>query len=75
MGACLSGTVTSRRSRETLAHGYKRPSAPLGDEVGVISIALGLFASTLLICSTESAVDMDWKGMRTAIATRAAPSP
>ena len=66
--ACPSGTVKSRRDRQTLAHGYERPSASLGDESGVISIALGLFASPLLIVSTESVVVMGWKGMRTSTA-------
>ena len=48
--------MTSRRSRETIAHGYKRPSASLGNEVGGLSTALGLFASPPLILSTESVV-------------------
>ena len=50
-----------------------RHGSPLGDEVGGLSIALGLFASLQLILSTESVVVVEWKGMSTAIATRAAP--
>ena len=64
--------MTSRRGRETHRHDYTRRPGPLGDEVGGLSIALGLFASPLLILSTESVVVMEWKGMSTAIATRAA---
>ena len=70
--ACPSGTVKSRRSRETLAHGYTRPPGPLGDELGGLSTALRLFASLPLILSTESVVVVEWKVMSTAIATRAA---
>ena len=44
----------------------------MGSEVGGLSTALGLFASPLSIVSTESVVVMEWKGMRTSIATRAA---
>ena len=73
VAACPSGTaVTPRRDHQTLAHGYKRPPAPLGDESGGMSTALGLFASPLLILLTESVVVMEWKGMSTCIATQAA---
>ena len=72
VAACPSGTVTSRRGRKTHRHDYTRRPGPLGDEVGGLSIALGLFASPLLILSTEAVVVMEWKGMSTAIATRAA---
>ena len=44
----------------------------MGDEVGGLSTSLGLFASPLLILSTESAVVMEWKGMSTVIAMWAA---
>ena len=44
----------------------------MGNELGGMSTALGLFASPLLILLTESVVVMEWKGMRTWIATRAA---
>jgi len=37
-----------------------------------LSTSLGLFASPPLILSTESVVVMEWKGMSTSIATRAA---
>ena len=73
LAACPSGTVTPRRGRETLAHGYTRPPGPLGDEVGRVSTALRLFASPLLILSTEAVVAVAWKVMSTAIATRAGP--
>ena len=42
------------------------------DELGGLSTALGLFASPLLILSTESVVVMEWNGMSTSIATREA---
>ena len=45
----------------------------MGDEVGGLSTSLGLFAGPPLILSTESVVVMKWKGMSTAIATRARP--
>ena len=45
----------------------------MGDELGGLSISLGLFASPPLIRLTESVVVMEWKGMSTAIATRVAP--
>ena len=64
VAACPSGTVTPRRDHQTLAHGYKRPSASLGDQVGGLSTALALFASPPLILSTESVVVMECKGMR-----------
>jgi len=44
----------------------------LSDELGGLSTSLGLSASPLLILSTESVVVVKWKGMSTAIATRAA---
>ena len=44
----------------------------MGDEVGGLSTSLRLFASPPLILSTESVVVMEWKGMGTSIATRAA---
>ena len=47
----------------------------MGSEVGGLSTALGLFASPLSIVSTESVVVMEWKGMSTSIATRAALPP
>ena len=59
LAAWPSGTVTPRRGRETLAHDYTRPPGPLGDEVGGLSTALRLFASLLLIVSTESVVVVD----------------
>jgi len=61
-------TVTSRRGRETHRHDYRRQPASLGDEVGGLSISLGLFASPPLILSTESVVVMEWKGMSTSTA-------
>jgi len=70
--ACPSGPVTSRRGHETHRHNYTRPPASLGDELGGLSTALGLFASPILILSTESVVVMERKGMSTAIATCAA---
>ena len=60
------------RGRETHRHDYTRPPAALGDELGGFSTSLGLFASPPLILSTESVVVMKWKGVSTAIATRAA---
>ena len=57
------GTVTSRRGHETHLHDYTRPPASLGDEVGGLITSLGLFASPLLILSTESVVVMEWKGI------------
>ena len=62
----------AKRGRETHRHDYTRPPASLGDEVGGLSTSLGLFASPPLILPTESVVVMKWKGMSTAIATRAA---
>ena len=56
-------TVTSRRGRETHRHDYSRLPAALSDELGGLSTSLGLFASPLLILSTESVVVMEWKGM------------
>jgi len=44
----------------------------MGDGLGGLSTSLGLFASPPLILSTESVVVVKWKGMSTAIATRAA---
>ena len=44
----------------------------MGDEVSGLSTSLRLFTSPLLILPTESVVVMEWKGMSTAIATRAA---
>ena len=44
VAACPSGTVTSRRGRETHRHDYTRLPASLGDEVVGMSISLGLFA-------------------------------
>ena len=44
----------------------------MGDEMGGLSTSLRLFASPPLILSTESVVVMEWKGISTAIATRAA---
>ena len=44
----------------------------MGDGLGGLSTSLGLFASPPLILSTESVVVMEWKGMSTSIATRAA---
>ena len=35
----------------------------MSDELGGLSTSLGLFASPLLILSTESVVVMEWKGM------------
>jgi len=70
--ACTSGTVTSRRGRETHRHDYTRQPASLGDGLGGLSPSLGLLASPPLILSTESVVVMEWKGMSTSIATRAA---
>jgi len=63
--ACTSGTVTSRRGRETHLHDYTRLPASLGDEVGGLSTSMRLFASPPLILSTESVVVMEWKGMST----------
>ena len=59
---------------ETHRHDYTRPRASLGDELGGLSTSLGLFASPLLILSTESVVIMEWKGMSMGIAIRAASS-
>ena len=61
-----------KRGRETHRHDYTRLPAALKDELGGLSTALGLFASPLLILSTESVVVMEWKGMSTSIATQAA---
>ena len=44
----------------------------MGREMSGLSTALGLFASPLLILSTESVVVMGWKGMSTSIAMWAA---
>jgi hypothetical protein len=44
----------------------------LGNELRGFSTSLGLFASPPLILSAESVVVMEWKGMSTSIATRAA---
>ena len=66
------GTVTSRRGHETHRHDYTRLPAALSDELGRLSTSLGLFVSPPRILSTESVVGMEWKGMSTAIATRAA---
>ena len=44
----------------------------MGDGLGGLSTSLGLFASPPLILSTESVVVMEWKGLSTSIATRAA---
>ena len=41
----------------------------MSDGLGGLSTSLGLFASPLLILSTESVVVVKWKGMSTAIAT------
>ena len=60
------------RGRETHRHDYTRLPAALGDELGGFSTSLGLFASPSLILSAESVVGMEWKGMSTSIATRAA---
>jgi len=65
------GTVTSRRGNETRRHDYTRLPAALSDELGGVSTSLWLFASPPLILSTESVVAIEWKGMRTSIATRA----
>jgi len=62
------------RGRETHRHDYTRLPAALGDELGGFSTSLGLFASPSLILSAESVVGMEWKGMSTSIATRAASS-
>ena len=42
----------------------------MSDVLGGPSASLGLFASPLLIRSTESVVVMEWKGMSTSIATQ-----
>ena len=62
-------TGEERRGRETHPHDYTRPPASLSNEVGGLSTALGLFASPLLILSTESVVVREWKLMSTAITT------
>ena len=63
----------SRRGRDgTHRHDYTRLPAALSDELGGLSTSLGLSASPLLILSAESVVVVEWKGMSTAIATRAA---
>ena len=69
VAACPRGTVTSRRGREAHRHDYTRPPASLGDALGGLRIALGLFASPPLTFLTESVVVMEWKGMSAAIAT------
>jgi len=71
-GVLPDGTVTSRRGRETHRHDHTRPPAAFSNELGGLSISLGLFASPPLMLSTESVVVMKWKGMGTSIATRAA---
>ena len=43
----------------------------MSDELGGLSISLGLFASHPLILSTESAVVMEWKGTSTSTAASA----
>ena len=68
VAAYRGGTVTSRRGRETLAHGYTRPPASLDNEVGGLSTALGLYASLPVILSTESVVVMEWKVRSTFLA-------
>ena len=69
----LRGSETSRsRGRETRRHDYTRLPAALSNELGGLSTSLGLSTSPLLILWTESVVVMEWKGMSTAIATRAA---
>ena len=70
--ASCHAAVYVGRGRETHRHDYTRPPAALGDELGGFSTSLGLFASPPLILSTESVVVMEWKGMSTSIATRAA---
>ena len=55
------------RGRETHRHDYTRPPASLGDELGGLSLALGLFASPPMIRSTESVawvVVTEWKEAR-----------
>ena len=44
----------------------------MSDELDGLSTSLGFFASPPLILSTESVVVMEWKGMSTSVATRAA---
>ena len=44
----------------------------MGNALGGFSTSLWLFASPLLILSAESVVAMEYKGMSTSIATRAA---
>ena len=44
----------------------------MGDELGGLSTSLGLFASLSPILSFKSVVVVEWKGMSSAIATRAA---
>jgi len=51
-----SGTVTSRRGRETHRHDYMRLPSALSDELAGLSTSLGLSASPLLILWTESVV-------------------
>ena len=69
----VRGTVYVGKGRvETHRHDYTRLPAALGDELGGFSTTLGLFASPPLILSAESVVVMEWKGMSTSIATRAA---
>ena len=65
------GHVT--RGREMHAHFYTWPPASLGNELGGLSTALGLFASPSLTLSTKGVVVMGWKGRSTSIATRTAP--
>ena len=65
--ACTSGTVTSRRGRETHCHDYTLLPAALSDELGGLSTSLGLFASPPLILSTESVVVVVWKGLEASV--------
>ena len=54
----------------THRHDYTRLRAALNDELGGLSTSLGLSASPSLILSTESVVEMEWKGTSTSRARR-----
>ena len=68
----VNGMTHEEEAVRTHRHDYTRIPAALSDELDGFSTSLGLSASPSLILSAESVVAMEWKGMSTSIATRAA---